>query len=159
MAEIISLSPPWIGYTSMLEELFGYDPEITIVNNPSSEAPEVTLLVNNQVKADAIAKLLPIEKNFGGVVLKIFVKPANSEETPADVLRKAFQGNPVLHDVVTFPNPQGVPMTYVEFVKDVVQYWDDRLDDPNGYHSTLYEDIAREVFEDVDVCFTTELGQ
>ena len=42
------------------------------------------------------------------------------------------------------------------FAKEVVQYWNDSLSDPYGKVSTLYQDIAKDIFEDTDgVMFCT----
>jgi hypothetical protein len=144
----------------MLEELFGYDPEITVMTNmDGDEGPSITFFVNNQTKADALAKILPISKQFGNVTLFIYIKPANeTEDTTADIFRKAFQGNPVFQDVIVLDAPEVPNFAYVEFVNTTVQYFDDRLDDPNGYRTTVYEDIAREVFDDVQgVFFCTDI--
>jgi len=49
-------------------------------------------------------------------------------------------------------------LTYVLFKNKVVQYFIDNIGDYNGMKSTLYEDIARDIFEDVDgVFFCTAL--
>ena len=41
-----------------------------------------------------------------------------------------------------------MPFTYVVFKNCVVQFFNDNLNDPHGVLSTLYQDIAREVFGD-----------
>ena len=49
------------------------------------------------------------------------------------------------------------PLHYVVFKNRVVQYWSDNLGDINGNTSTLYENIARDVFGETDnVCFNTD---
>jgi hypothetical protein len=40
------------------------------------------------------------------------------------------------------------PITYVIFKKEVVQYYDDNLGDAHGNRTTLYEQIANQIFED-----------
>jgi hypothetical protein len=47
-------------------------------------------------------------------------------------------------------------LTYVAFKKEVVQFYADNLRDPNGFKSTLYQDIAEDVFgEKNNVCYCT----
>lgn len=158
MSENLALSAPWVGFSHEMEEMFGYDPEIEVVSDMSSDDPVITLYVNNAVKAEALTKLLPGKKDFGNISVKIMVKPANNEDTAKDILWKAFAGNPVFSDIITMA-PGGIytdQINYVEFINEVVQYWDDRLDDPNGYTSTLYEDIARDIFDGIPgVCYCT----
>ena len=50
-------------------------------------------------------------------------------------------------------------MTFVEFCKYVVQYYNDNLGDLHGNRTTVMEQIAREVFDDVSgVYFCTDNG-
>lgn len=154
----VTLSSPWVGYARKLYMLFGEDPEINIVYNEET-GPEVRLYVNNSEKADALTKKLPVEKEFGNVVLKITVIPSNTEDSSIDIFRKIFTGNPILAEIVTEDNPMQIGMSHVLFKSEVVQYFDDCLNDPMGLETTLYEDLAREVFEEPDgVFFNTELA-
>jgi hypothetical protein len=41
------------------------------------------------------------------------------------------------------------PLTYVVFKNRVVQFFNDNLNDPHGVISTLYQDIADEIFADM----------
>lgn len=55
-----------------------------------------------------------------------------------------------------------VPFTYVVFKNCVVQFFNDNLNDPHGIVSTLYQDIAAEIFADMPfpqdggICFCTD---
>ena len=41
---------------------------------------------------------------------------------------------------------------------DVVQYFDDDFSSPHGTHSTLYQEIAKEIFDDCPAMFSTDNG-
>jgi len=139
------LSPPWLNYVNEIKALFGRDPEISILYDDN--ANEVKLYVEGGDKANALAIILPPEKHFGNVTLKITVVPANDgEPTSADLVAAAFRDNPVLDDVCVVQTPFG-EMSFAVFAKEVVQYYNDDLTDINGLKSTLYEDIARDVFD------------
>ena len=56
----LKISPPWITYVNQLSVLFGEDPEITIEYN--NDIYRVELFVDNEDKAEALSRLLPIEK-------------------------------------------------------------------------------------------------
>lgn len=157
MKKNLDLSAPWYIFYSEVNELFKDDPEVKVVYN--EEANEIKLYVDNEEKAEALTELLPTEKIFGKVVVRLTVVPANMEENKvsmADLFNKAFKGNPAFVNVVS---TEGVPgafqATYVVFAKKVVQYYADNLADPNGLTSTLYQEIARNVFGDIDVNFCT----
>ena len=75
--------------------------------------------------------------------------------TFADVFRILFEGNLAVENSVTV---KLLDITYVIFAKKVVQYYDDSLDSAYGVKSTLYEDLARAVFQDVKgVYFCTDI--
>ena len=150
------LSPPWYGYVNKLKALFGRDEEITIKYN--EETLTVSLYIDNTDKYEALKKLLPETKDFGGTILKIDLIPADKEnEGTFDYFIKAFKNNPVVADIQEIKGVLSNPIMYVSFEKKVVQYYDDNLGDINGNRSTLLEQLAREVFNDVKgVYFCTD---
>ena len=150
----MKVSAPWVNYYHEINAMFDRDPEVRI--SFDEETPEIKIFVENSRKADALAQLLPTEKSFGNVILKITVVPANEAQTKLDLIQEAFYGNPALSYVWQAKTPFG-EFDYVVFENRVVQYFNDNMRDINGNKSTLYEDIAREVFgEETNLCFCTE---
>lgn len=144
----LKLSPPWITFVHELDALFGPDPEIEIVYENTE--PRVKLYVESTSKAEALTKLLPVEKEFGNVVLKIEVIPANEDkDTPVDLIRRAFEDNPVLEQIASVSNPYGT-INYAIFKREVVQFYNDQMDDAYGNKNTLYQEIAKDVFGQQD---------
>jgi hypothetical protein len=149
MENTIKMAPPWVTYANVLMAMFEKDPDIKVTYD--NENLGVKLYVNGSAKADALVKLLPAEKAFGNVTLKISVVPAN--DNPDDMVklfRDAFFGNEAVADIWTAPMEvtQSNPLTYVIFRKEVVQYYNDDLSDAHGNRNTLYQEIAKEIFED-----------
>lgn len=165
------LSPPWVRFVRELEALFDSDPLIAFnVDYNAKEGPSVVLSIAEKAgdKATAIAKLLPPERYFGNVALKITVdgKFSNREFTSAkELFEAAFEGNPVFAYAVVPSQESWYPsITYIVFKNRVVQFFNDNLNDCHGLVSTLYEDIADDVFEEfLDdftggmVCFNTDV--
>lgn len=151
----MKLIAPWVNYWREIEALFAQDPEVKVVYD--EEANEVKLFVDNSRKADAIAYLLPEEKTFGNVTLKISVVPANDGiQSKFDAIQEAFVGNPALSYVWQARTPFG-EFDYVVFEPKVVQYFNDDMRDVNGNKTTLYQDIAKDVIgEEANLCFCTE---
>ena len=150
----VKLSPPWITYVKYIKALFENDPQIVI---DYSEGDYVlTLIVNGIEKYQAISTLLPNKKEFGNVVLTINEVQSPNELTDEELFRNAFNGNDVLSDFKSFDTPFG-PQNYAVFKKEVVQFYDDNMGDINGLKSTLYEEIAREVFGEASVHFCTSM--
>lgn len=151
----MKLVSPWVNFYREIEALFAKDNEVKVMMD--DDVPEVKIFVENARKAEAIAYLLPEEKDFGNVKLKITVVPANDGiQSKFDAIQEAFLGNPALSYVWKAQTPFG-EFDYVVFDADVVQYFNDDMRDVNGNRSTLYQDIARDVIgEETNLCFCTE---
>lgn len=141
--EKLTLSAPWLTYIHELQLLFEQDKDINIVID--SETLEVKLYVEKTRKAEALTKLLQAEKTFGNVVVKVTVIQANNDsESAISLIRDAFEGNPVLVGAETTSSLLG-SFNYAVFKKEVVQFYNDQLNDINGNKSMLYQDIAGDV--------------
>ena len=157
MADVrLKLSPPWVTFINKLEALFDPDPLIAFnVNLSGEDAPSVTLSVAASAgdKATALAQILPSEKKFGNVTLKIMIDGKFTNRaftTSKELFETAFEKNPAFAYAVA-PAQEGYwypDMTYVVFKNCVIQFFNDNLNDCHGVISTLYETIADEVFEE-----------
>jgi len=147
----LKLSPPWITYVNMLEQLFDGDPQIAF--NIKNNGREVTIACNNGDKCAALAQLLPDEKKFGNISLIINIDGPMSNKafaTDKELFETAFEKNPAFSYAIC-PAEDGyhwVTITYIVFKNCVVQFFNDNLDDCHGVISTLYQDIAKEIFAD-----------
>ena len=149
------LSSPWITFQHEVEALFKKDSEVKVVVNDAEN--KIDLFVENSAKADALTQLLPIEKDFGGRSIKINVIPANNfKENKAALFEQAFEGNPIFDSVLTIEGMYNNPVNYVIFDNQVAQYWNDNLGDPHGNVSTLYQEIAKNVFDVEGVNYCTK---
>lgn len=150
----LKLSPPWVTYVNKLQALFDGDPLIAFnVDYNNENGPTVALACGNGDKTAALMKLLPTEKKFGNITLHIIIDgvPTNRAfPTVKELFEVAFDRNPAFAYAIA-PASDGynwVPMTYVVFKNCVVQFFNDNLNDCHGLVSTLYENIADEVFEE-----------
>ena len=143
MSETLKLSAPWVTFVHEIKALFGEDPEINIQFNERENV--IKLYVNNAEKADALAQLLPTEKNFGSVTLYIQIIPANFlGEDRAVLFQQAFKGNPVVSYLYS-TGGYSLNAMYIVFKNKAVQFFNDNLQDINGNHTTLYQTIAKDV--------------
>ena len=158
MANGLKLSSPWMTFYKEINELFKEDPEIKIVYD--EDAVEIKLYVDNDEKASALSQILPSEKVFGNVVLRINVIPSNNLNShKLDLFRKAFEGNKALSYIWSAEETGGYvpPMSYVVFKNKVVQFFNDDLRDPHGLCSTLYQNIAEDIFPNIQgIYFCTD---
>lgn len=156
MSNGVKLSPPWVKYFREMEALFKNDPHIRMTFDEDNYV--IKLYVEGAVKAEALTALLPAEKVFGNVTVKTEVIPANlNAEDPLELFKAAFEGNPTLSYVKEGSGVFKDSFKYVVFRPEVVQFFNDDLGDVNGYCSTLYQDIAKDIFTANDnVYFCTE---
>lgn len=155
MATEMKVSPPWIEYYRKVEALFKNDAAVRVHYDDHQKT--LRLFVIGEEKERALKKLLPTEKNFGGVVLKIEVYQTYTfMEDTVELFQKAFEGN----DIFRYAKETEEPFSavYIVFKKEVVQFYNDNLGDVNGNKTTLYEDIARDIFGSVaGVYFCTDV--
>ena len=155
MKTMLKLSSPWQIYYHKINALFAQDPEVNVVFDDAKY--ELKLFVDNPIKADAIAKLLPVEQSFGNVTIKVTVIPANKDSI-GDVFRAAFNKNPALRYVADIDTPMTGKLSCVVFQNRVVQFFADNMLDINGVISTLYQDIAKDVLvPDELVSYSTDI--
>lgn len=158
----LKLLSPWQVWYRDVDALFKEDPEVRVVFD--NDTYELTLYVDNEDKADALAQLMPMEKQFGNVVVKVLVVPCNTSgkkvsvplNPRANLYARALKGNGALSDIQVVSGIMVNDIIYVIFKKCVVQYYIDNLGDAYGNRSTLYQDIATNVFEKTEgICFCT----
>lgn len=160
----LKLLSPWQVWYRDVDALFKEDPEVRVVFD--NDTYELTLYVDNADKADALAQLMPVEKEFGNVTVKVLVVPCNTNGKKVSVplnprtnpYARALKGNGALADIQVVSGIMVNDIIYVIFRKRVVQYYIDNLGDAYGNRSTLYQDIAANVFEMTDgICFCTDI--
>lgn len=157
----VGMSAPWVVFYREVEEMFKGDPEVKIVYD--EEKNIIKLYVDNSEKATALQTLLPETRMFGSIALSIEVIPFNNfgqiKETQ-NIYATAFAGNPVLSYIRTIRGIFTNNLTYIVFKNKVVQYFNDDLGDVNGMCSTLYQNIANNIFNKNDgVFYCTDLPE
>ena len=152
--ENVKISPPWLTYSREINKLFERDEEVNVTYD--EEQKLVMLRVTNYEKAQALKKLLPAEKNFGGVTVKVSIEYENTAKTLEDYYKLAFKNNPVFKYSFVATTTGSNVVTYIVFEKEVAQFWNDDMSDPHGVTSMLYKDIARDVFGDNGATFSTD---
>ena len=155
---IVGLTTPWVRFYRELDAMFKYDQEVNVVYDATDV--DIKIYVNNAKKADALSQLIPVTKEFGNVTVNITVIPANGlgDIKSENLFADAFENNPALSYIRTFEGMFSFNATYVVFKNEVVQYFTDDLSDINGLESTLFEDIADDVFDTPEgVFFCTDI--
>ena len=157
----LHLASPWILYYQKMKALFGEDPDIHIVLD--DKEMELKIYIDGEDKAEALEKILPNEQSWGDISLKTVVIPANKEgymcvkypklTSWENIFRTVFHTNPHFSHCVYVDGIFNNGLTYVIFENEVIQYYSDDLGDVNGITSVLAEDLARQLFKDIDGVF------
>ena len=163
----LKMSSPWVIFYKEVEAMFKFDREVTVVYD--EDEAELKLYVDNPDKAEALAQLLPTEKIFGNVTLRVTIIPSNqfsdlkgprirATAFNSNIFNVAFAGNEAFCYATTLSGIYSNPLTYVVFRREVVQYYTDDLGDINGIASTLYQDIAKDIFvsQEMPVFYCTD---
>lgn len=142
--------PPWYDYVKKIELFFKKDPDIYIEFNCASYVLDI--YTNNQFKAAALQYFLPTCVDFETVEIDININSLINEKTynpeyitPYGHLSLLAQDNPIFVSVNLndFTN-----IVEVIFSATIIHYGENK--------STLYENIAREIFHpDNTIIYTT----
>lgn len=159
----LKLASPWANCFRQFKAFFQKDPDIRVVFD--EDAPAIKIYAENKTKAEALAYLMPTSRQFGNVTLQITIIPANGAPINSDAYgnsRSAIVDALKCNKAVVGFQPvesAGFSALYVLFAREVVSYFNDNLADLNGLTSTLYQNLAEEVFPNHSgVFFCTEPG-
>jgi hypothetical protein len=153
MAKKAGIQAPWTTTYNKICALFNNDLDLHITDLTEKTEGNYTFTISsvNGVKLDSIKKILKNHFEFGNVTMDIEFIPENDDDKITDSdFRNAFNCNENLAEVRTIETPDGFSRTYVVFEKEVVQFYNDDLTDLYGNYNGLMEDIARELFNEVD---------
>lgn len=151
--------PPSVIFARKMYAMFGDDPDITMSWDtvPDDTSKHVIKLrVDNPLKAFCLDLILPDTKVFGNLSVNINVIPSNNDIVTGDIFRIAFLNNPAFNDYFEAETIFGTKR-FVEFKNKLIQYFADDTSDPYGVETTVFEDIARDIFELPGVEYCTEL--
>lgn len=154
----VNLSSPWVKLYREFQEMFKEDKEVKVIFD--EDAYDIRIYVDNDAKAVAMANLLEGERIYGNITVTITVYPANGdwegvydrlgdeadEYDPFEQYNTLFKDNPAFSYALKSTLPFWDGMIYVVFKNKVVQYFNDDLSDVNGNCSTLYQEIAKDLF-------------
>lgn len=153
----LNLSAPWILFYREVEAMFERDREVKVVFIDSEDEPKsLNVYVESSEKASAIRQLLVSSEEFGSVHLNISVIPANGNASKRNIIdvielfETAFENNPAYRYIEKVDGIFSNPIYYVVFDKKVVQYFTDDIGDAHGVCSTLYQEIAKDIFSPLD---------
>ncbi len=145
-----ALAAPWYTLYNELLAMFEGDKEVRVLMDGNCET--IRLYIDNPRKCAALDKVLKHEHRFGDKVVTVVCVPPNDtgvKEAPEDVetlWETAFDGNQAFAFVIAPTTPFGT-LTYVVFASMVVQFFNDDLSDVYGNRTTLYQNIATDLFQ------------
>lgn len=152
MSEVkkVNLSAPWETYVKKLKALFNGDPDIYVGNLMDADDFVVNISVKNHKKFLALSKLLKTEVAFGNVNLHICLYDLENETMdkfdPIAGFTEVFSKNPNLAVIREITDIAGARHGFVCFKPEVIQFFNDNLNDYYGNWNGLAQDIASEVF-------------
>jgi hypothetical protein len=168
----LGLQAPWITIWNYVKVMFAKDESVrvsSIEKIPSNSIGryEFDIIATDNDKAAAIKDILKQDYDFGNVALHINVGAGTNifhdvdsnkgnGEIEIDDFKRAFKENPAIDEILEIVDIAGITHYYVMFKREVVSFFNDDLTDPFGAWNGIYEDIAKEIFVDSSICFTTQ---
>lgn len=158
----VKLSPPWTTIEKFLAQMFEGDDDITIYPMIRKEdgSREIVIESNYADKICALSELLNNEYDFGNVKLKItyrvtnkycFTKNTDLYGTVID----ALASTPRVEDIKKIRNFVEDEFIVIEFAKEVIQFFNDDLQDYYGNWNGTLVDVAKKIFKSNDkILFT-----
>ena len=148
----LGLSAPWDMLYMEVKEFFAKDDDVYVIYK--REEKEILLNVIGTAKADALSELIKPVHVFGETKVKVTVMAPNpnidADPSAFDLFNNALEGNEAFAFARTITLMYNNPLTYVVFKPEVVQYYTDDLGEWAGIRSTLYQEIAKEIFRYID---------
>lgn len=155
---VIKSFPNWTKFYHEVEAFFRYDPQVHVVFDEPADV--LCLYVDDELKAQALDMILPSSVTFDSITIDISVVATINTGRfleHQNVYEVAFRGNTAFSFVKTVKGILPEDLIYVVFKKTVVQYFDGNLYDVYGQCSTLYQDIAKNIFVNTpNVYFCTD---
>jgi len=154
----VEMASPWMIYFRKLDTFFRNDDSVNVTFDKDNNA--IKIYVTGEAKAEALGKLLPSHKSFGNVIIDIIIYPANTSTKPRmELLKTALEGNKAVSYIQSMNIASLNDFNFIVFVPKVVQYYNDDTSDINGICSTLYQDLAKDLFgEQAGIFFCTDLN-
>lgn len=152
--EKFDASAPWLEHYRKIEQVFLSDEDVTVGYDDGSKT--VKVFVKGTDKAEALAKYIKPEIDFGNVTLHVDVIPDNTEKTTTEMLQDAFTGNDLFAGIAE-ETVCGGSIIYAVFEPDVIQFWNDNIGSPYGVNTMTVEQAARDVFQMDDALICSDL--
>lgn len=170
----VAIQSPWVTHWEMVKAMFAKDESVRISdliyipsNNGNNAIYKFQILATDNDKAAAIKDVLLQSIEMGNITLKIDIGAGTeifheidsnkgNSIVELDDYKRVFVGNPAFYDVIDIADFYGVHHKFVVFEREVVSFFNDDLTDPWGLWNGLYEDIARNIFVDSDIRFSTK---
>ncbi|SFS89673.1 hypothetical protein [Marininema halotolerans] len=168
----IQLSPPQVTYRNELAATVGQDPNVRVGElEQKGEILLITIRVKGFQKAQALATLLNLEKQFGNIVIQIRVVTAKGQRV-SPITRKLNTADiSLLYNLGLLTNtlfrfatfkkvdPGGLEVVFPVFNASVVQFFNDDLSDLygnfNGVAAFVFRDVMRNTIQETLINFST----
>jgi len=147
--EKTTISPPWITLYHKFEAIFGDDPEITLDFTGAEGGYAIVFESRNATKLDALERMLNPDFTFGNIKVTLQFKVSNNvASNDYDVCIDALTGNPMFADIIPRSFMPGLEPDQICVImkKEIIQFFDDNLNDFYGNANFLPTDVAKEIF-------------
>ena len=148
----MQLSAPWYEFQRKLASLFAGDADIEVGDLIPKDMDDeghyvININVKNHEKFVALDRCLISDRNFGGVNVQIILYDLenNQDYEGTELMKTLFKGNLNVAAIEDVVDRTETKHCFVCFKPEVVQFFNDNIDDFNGNWNGLQEDIATDI--------------
>lgn len=159
----VKLSPPWFTFANEVKYTYGASPYVDVQDLVQvGNGYELRINVCNNKVAEALRQVLPLSKDFGGVIVNVVVynkcgqvvpvpNIVYTPETLAKTICEALNGNPlfigtILTDGKLAPEQIGALGQVVVIIKKcIIQFFNDDISDICGNYNAIAATTFTEV--------------
>lgn len=141
----------WMTLYHKIEAFFNKDPQVHIVYDEVGDV--LCVHVDDLPKARALSALLPARISIGkdiDIDVNVLYHSTAVEPMTDKPLRSlyslALQNNGNLDYIKVVKDILPDDLIYIVFVDEVAYYASDSITDIGGYHATLYQELAKDIF-------------
>lgn len=145
----VGVEAPWYRFYKIIYNLFAKDESVTVESSDEVKGIfTIDISCANPLKLAAIRQVFGDERTMGNIkVLITYTEPKVERSLTLEEFALAFKDTGLLVDVKEAPLPDGELASFPIMVKDVIQFYNDNINDYYGNLTLTVADAVREVMD------------
>ena len=141
----VALSAPWYTFANTIKTLFAPDPSVYVNYGEEKDGIfTVAITAESNKKLSAIQRLIGTERVMGNITVVIEYS-LKDDTLKAEDFEEALKDTGYFYRAVTTTNPIMGDLTYVITTKDIIQFYNDNIEDYCGNINIIVADAVKDI--------------